>query len=143
MNKTIILLASAAATALSSGAFATETKRLSDSIVSIDGLPAGSYKSTSIVAYGEPPKAKPEMKRRFEVGFLPKIPPAPNAEEEAMVDDKAMPADAAEKTMKADMGDSGTEGAASSEKTASIEGGEGGENDVTQINLDGMELRTN
>lgn len=93
MKKTMILLATAATVVMTGSAIAAETV-VSKSVVTVDGLPADAYVSPSVVAYGEPPKPEPEKQRRFEVGFLPTVPPPPgaaNGEEE-----KAEPAMAVE-----------------------------------------------
>ncbi len=131
MSKTIIILATAMATAMAGSAIAGETKQVSDSVYSIDGLSKGSHKSVSIVAYGEPPKEKKEVKRRFKVGFLPKMPPRPG-EEQAMTDDN--PTDVMdaypEPATNASMVDT-----ADDDATVSVDSVE------TQINLDEMELR--
>ncbi len=142
MKTSILFLTTAFALAPISGV-AGEVKAESDSIYSIDGLPADSYTSASITAFGEPPKKEKEVKRRFEVGFLPSIPPAPNAgggEDDTAATRTEMPA-------KADMGEGAVEpefstdelkGTTDNDKTASIvvEGGE------HQIGEEGMEPRS-
>ncbi|MEZ5810711.1 MAG: hypothetical protein R3D45_04775 [Rhizobiaceae bacterium] len=149
MKMVRIFMAAAVASTLAGGAMAAEVKQVSVSIVSIGGLPADSRTSASVVAFGEPAKEKPEERRRFEVGFVPTIPPAPggDAEEKARKDvasagDKA-PMEASAEDMKAEDVVVELKGTTDNEKTASIKADEkpavGGM--VTEINTEGMELR--
>ncbi|MEX0344869.1 MAG: hypothetical protein AB3N20_08105 [Rhizobiaceae bacterium] len=142
--KTSILFLTAAFALAPLTSVAGEIKAESDSIYSIDSLPAESYTSASITAFGEPPKKEKEVKRRFEVGFVPKIPPAPNAETD---DDDRAAATNTEMPVNADMGEGVVEpefstdelkGTSDGDKTASIvvEGGE------HQIGAEGTELRS-
>lgn len=143
MKTSILFLSAAFALAPVTG-IAGEVNAVSDSIYSIDSLPADSYTSASITAFGEPPKKEKEVKRRFEVGFVPTIPPAPNAEKD---DDDRAPVINTEMPAIADMGEGAVEpdfstdelkGTTDGDKTASIvvEGGE------HQIGGDGMEPRS-
>ncbi len=78
--KTSILFVTAAFALVPACGFAAEVKAQSDSVASIEALPSKSYTSTSIAAFGAPPEKKEEVKRRHAVGFVPKIPPAPETE---------------------------------------------------------------
>lgn len=118
MKKTAIFLAMAASTVAMGPAIATEEKAVSDSIVEIGGLPAGGYVSSSVVAFGEAPKPEPEAERRFEVGYLPSIPPRPGAKKAETKDTMTMFDDEA-KPMKAGAAEDMNEGA-DGEKTASV-----------------------
>lgn len=142
MKMVKVLMVTAAASVLAGSAMASDMKQVSVSIVSIDGLPAGSRTSASVVSFGEPAKESPKEERRFEVGFVPSIPPAPGGEVETAANKDATPvADGA--PMKADV-DVTTElkGATDNEKTASIEADDqpagGG---ISEVNTEDMELR--
>ncbi len=143
MNKKIKVL-SMAASMLAGSAMAVELKPISDSVFSADGLPEDGYTSASIVAYGEPPAPEPEKERRFEVGFVPTVPAAPNAEQEEAKADTAMP-EGMEEPMKADAGEDGQKqasaademkGSVSDEKTSAVtEGGVTKESDAENMGL--------
>ena len=134
MNRKTVVM-SLAASLLAGSAMATELKPISDSVFSADGLPADAYTSASIVAYGEPPKPEAEKKRRFEVGYVPTVPAAPNAEQEDAKADMAPP-EGMEEPMKADAGSDELKGSVSSEKTSAVT-----ENDSEEIDAENMELR--
>lgn len=140
MKKTVIFLAMAASTVAMGPANATEQKSVSDSIVQIDGLPAGGYVSSSIVAFGDAPKPEPKAERRFEVGYLPSIPAPPGGEKAETKDTMTMSDDDA-KPMKAGVAEDMKEGA-DGEKTASVtpDAEEGSVVDG-ELDTENMELR--
>lgn len=96
--KTSILFITAAAFLAPASGFAAEVKAQTASVSSIEGLPSESYTSSSITAFGAPPEEKEEQKRRHAVGFVPKVPPPPDAEGEKadkkVVASEPMPANA-------------------------------------------------
>ncbi len=138
MNKTIFFVAAAAAL-LAGPAAAAEMKPVSPSVVDIGALPEDSFVSASIVAYGKPPEHKAEEKRRFEVGFVPTVPPPPNAEK--TVEKAASTVEADGKPVEAAMEGSAPADVARDEKTASVESTDT-ESVEEGVNYENMNLRT-
>ena len=141
MNKTIMFAAAAMVAMPATTVFAADMKAVSTSVVTIGALPEGGYVSASVVAYGEPPAPKAEEKRRFEVGFVPSVPPAPNAEI-AVEEKAAMTVETGTEPAKAGMGEGEGQTEVSTEKTASVTSVTSENDGAERIDVEGMKLRT-